>query len=79
MVSSCYRYIGRRIAGNLILEELKRDGVKITEGVIKSINDALDRYNFDAVIRGHGIVAKVADLPELCKMYGEVKSVINAQ
>jgi hypothetical protein len=77
MYSNCAGNYVRMHVGHLILDELKKDGIKETEYVIEVINSVLDKSNLNAVIRGIRLVAKVPDLPELCKIYAEVKTKIN--
>ncbi len=65
--------------GHLILDELKKDGIEESEYVIDIINNVLDKYNLNAVIRGLKLVANVPDLPEMCTIYREVKSKIDSK
>jgi hypothetical protein len=75
----CYRSLGRMTVGNLILDELPIDGFEITERAKKIINDVLDGYEWDAVVRGYKLVTKIPNLSEMLKIYKKVISKINAQ
>ena len=44
---SCYLNLGRIYVGNSVIELLKKDGIKITKRVIKTIESVLDEYRWD--------------------------------
>jgi hypothetical protein len=71
---SCYLNLGRIYVGNSVIELLKKDGIKITKRVIKTIESVLDEYRWDAYLTiKNGLGSIRSKIPDVEEVYLKVK------